>query len=50
MKDVLEPIKVYKVYDLGIDRGLTVLLEPFLDDYLYPILPVTGWKASRTDT
>ncbi|XP_032674437.1 sodium channel protein Nach-like [Odontomachus brunneus] len=44
MKDVLEPIKVHKVYDLGIDRGLSVLLEPFLDDYLYPMLPVTGWK------
>ncbi|XP_050461487.1 sodium channel protein Nach-like [Cataglyphis hispanica] len=46
MRDVIkEPLgKVHKVDDLGIEHGLTVLLDPFLDDYFYSILPVKGWK------
>nr|XP_012232562.1 PREDICTED: sodium channel protein Nach-like [Linepithema humile] len=40
-----EHFDVHKVMDLGIHRGLTVVLEPHLDDYLYPILPVKGWKV-----
>lgn len=43
-----EQIPVYKVHDLGVEHGLSVLLTPLLDDYLYPILPISGWKASRT--
>ncbi|XP_025987955.2 sodium channel protein Nach [Solenopsis invicta] len=36
-----------KVMDIGIDRGLTVVMDPLLDDYFYSMLPMTGWKASR---
>lgn len=43
----LEHSEVYKINDLGIQRGLSVVMEPFLDDYLYPILPIQGWKASE---
>ncbi|XP_014487995.1 PREDICTED: sodium channel protein Nach-like [Dinoponera quadriceps] len=49
MPDVLKSIPVYPVYDLGIDRGLTVLLDPFLDDYFYQILPIMGWKVILFD-
>ncbi|EFN80350.1 Sodium channel protein Nach [Harpegnathos saltator] len=45
IKDGSVPIEVYKIYDLGIDRGLTVFIEPFLDDYFYPMLPIAGWKV-----
>ncbi|KOC68351.1 Sodium channel protein Nach [Habropoda laboriosa] len=38
----MEPIKVQKLTE---DGGLTVLLEPFLDDYFYPIFPSAGWKV-----
>lgn len=50
MRDVIkEPLgRVHKVDDLGIEHGLTVLLDPFLDDYFFPILPVKGWKASKS--
>lgn len=33
--------------DLGIERGLTVVMDPLLDDYLYTIIPIMGWKASK---
>ncbi|CAK9830943.1 Pickpocket protein 28 [Anthophora retusa] len=39
----MEPMKVEKLTE---DGGLTVLLEPFLDDYFYPIFPSTGWKVT----
>ncbi|XP_054006766.1 sodium channel protein Nach-like [Hylaeus anthracinus] len=39
----LEPAKVD---DFGPDQGLSVLLEPFLDDYFYSIFPITGWKVT----
>lgn len=38
----MEPIKAQKLME---ERGLAVLLEPFLDDYFYPILPTPGWKV-----
>lgn len=37
-----EPIKVENLTE---DGGLSVLMEPFLDDYFYSILPTTGWKV-----
>ncbi|KMQ95163.1 sodium channel protein nach [Lasius niger] len=40
--------RVHTVDKLGIGHGLTVVMEPFLDDYFYPILPVKGWKASKS--
>lgn len=51
MKDVIkEPLgRIHKIEDLGIEHGLTVVLDPFLDDYFFPILPVKGWKASKSD-
>ncbi|XP_072744920.1 sodium channel protein Nach isoform X2 [Anoplolepis gracilipes] len=46
MSDVIKaPLKyTHKVENLGIERGLTVVLDPFLDDYFFPMLPVMGWK------
>ncbi|XP_029664876.1 sodium channel protein Nach-like [Formica exsecta] len=46
MRDVIkEPFGTkQKVEDLGIEHGLTVLMDPFLGDYFFPILPVKGWK------
>ncbi|KAI4493118.1 hypothetical protein M0802_009668 [Mischocyttarus mexicanus] len=41
-----EPIEVKTVKDLGIERGLTVVMEPSLDDYFYTFLPVVGWKVT----
>ncbi|KAF7391294.1 hypothetical protein HZH66_009774 [Vespula vulgaris] len=41
-----EPMEVRTVKDLGIERGLTVVMEPFLDDYFYTFLPVIGWKVT----
>lgn len=38
--------KVYKVEELGIEHGLSIVMDPFLDDYFFPILPVVGWKVS----
>lgn len=40
---------VYEVRDLGIERGLTVVMDPLLDDYFYTIMPIVGWKASKND-
>ncbi|XP_070517513.1 sodium channel protein Nach-like [Cardiocondyla obscurior] len=36
---------VHQVMDLGIERGLTVVMDPLLDDYFYSILPTVGWKV-----
>ncbi|KAJ8678668.1 hypothetical protein QAD02_014455, partial [Eretmocerus hayati] len=36
----------YKIEKLGMLNGLTFLMEPFLDDYFFPILPITGWKIT----
>lgn len=47
MDDVTEQIRVHKVDDLGIEGGLTVVMEPSLEDYFYPILPIVGWKVSQ---
>lgn len=47
---VLKPLEVRKVFDLGIERGLTVVMEPSLKDYFYTILPVTGWRVSKSYT
>ncbi|XP_063980457.1 sodium channel protein Nach-like isoform X2 [Diachasmimorpha longicaudata] len=30
----------------GVANGLTVVLEPFLEDYLFPFLPTTGWVVT----
>nr|XP_034172628.1 sodium channel protein Nach-like isoform X1 [Osmia lignaria] len=38
-----EPIKVENLTE---DGGLSVLMEPFLDDYFYSILPTSGWKVA----
>ncbi|XP_043493891.1 sodium channel protein Nach-like isoform X2 [Polistes fuscatus] len=46
LNDDKEPMEVKTVKDLGIERGLTVLMEPFLDDYFYTFLPVIGWKVT----
>ncbi|KAH0947138.1 hypothetical protein HN011_007794 [Eciton burchellii] len=46
LKDIHFKTKsVYKVSDLGIEYGLTVVLKSFLDDYFFPILPSIGWKV-----
>ncbi|XP_077258876.1 sodium channel protein Nach [Temnothorax americanus] len=45
LPDVIEPISVHHVDDLGIERGLTVVMDPLLDDYFYSILPIVGWKV-----
>ncbi|KYM81681.1 Sodium channel protein Nach [Atta colombica] len=45
--DVTELSKSEQVWDLGIERGLTVVMDPFLDDYFYSMLPIKGWKASK---
>lgn len=37
----------HEVTDLGIERGLTVVMDPLLEDYFYSIMPFVGWKASR---
>ncbi|EZA49292.1 Sodium channel protein Nach [Ooceraea biroi] len=43
---VIDPsLYMHKVDDLGIERGLTVVMDPLLDDYFYPILPTIGWKV-----
>ncbi|KAL7295500.1 hypothetical protein TKK_0011147 [Trichogramma kaykai] len=34
----------YKIEKLGVINGLTFLLEPLLDDYFFPFLPLNGWK------
>jgi hypothetical protein len=48
LKDIHFKTKsVYKISDLGIEHGLTVVLKSFLDDYFFPILPSIGWKVSK---
>jgi len=47
MSNMIEPIEIHQVLDLGIERGLTVVMKPLLNDYFYSMLPVKGWKASR---
>ncbi|EGI58123.1 Sodium channel protein Nach [Acromyrmex echinatior] len=44
--DETELSKSEQVWDLGIERGLTVVMDPLLDDYFYSILPIKGWKAT----
>ncbi|XP_076668488.1 sodium channel protein Nach [Andrena cerasifolii] len=39
----VEPLKVD---NLGEENGLSVLLEPFLNDYFHSLLPITGWKVT----
>ncbi|KAI4488109.1 hypothetical protein M0804_004957 [Polistes exclamans] len=39
-------MKVKTVKNLGVEGGLTVVMEPFLDDYFYTFLPVIGWKVT----
>ncbi|KAL6264439.1 hypothetical protein P5V15_004548 [Pogonomyrmex californicus] len=41
---ITETNYMHKVTDLGIDRGLTVVMEPFVEDYFYSIMPIQGWK------
>ncbi|XP_014213203.1 sodium channel protein Nach-like [Copidosoma floridanum] len=36
----------YKIKRLGQMNGLTFLLDPFLDDYFFSILPISGWKIT----
>ncbi|KAG5344188.1 PPK28 protein, partial [Acromyrmex heyeri] len=43
--DETELSKPEQVWDLGIERGLTVVMDPLLDDYFYSILPIKGWKV-----
>ncbi|XP_076658777.1 sodium channel protein Nach [Halictus rubicundus] len=40
---LLEPLKVDV---LGKDGGLSVLMESFEEDYLYPIFPINGFKVT----
>lgn len=40
-----EEFKLYYVGDIGIQNGLTVTMDPLLDDYFYTILPTIGWKV-----
>ncbi|XP_026674848.1 sodium channel protein Nach-like [Ceratina calcarata] len=41
------PVKVQNLTEVG---GLSVLLEPFLDDYFYSIFPSAGWRVSFHST
>ncbi|CAK9830944.1 Sodium channel protein Nach [Anthophora retusa] len=41
--------EVYTVGSVGLFFGLTVSMEPFLDDYSYTIHPTTGWKVMIFD-
>ncbi|XP_028050298.2 sodium channel protein Nach [Monomorium pharaonis] len=45
LNDTKNPIDQYKVMDLGIERGLTVVMDPLVNDYFYSVLPITGWKV-----
>ncbi|XP_043278956.1 sodium channel protein Nach-like [Venturia canescens] len=40
------PLKPHFIKKLGLNSGLTLLMEPSLDDYFYPTLPVVGWKLT----
>ncbi|KAG7201468.1 hypothetical protein KM043_004228 [Ampulex compressa] len=42
----VKPIEVQHVKDLGIGRGLTVVMDPLLEDYFYTIFPINGWKVT----
>ncbi|XP_003493499.1 sodium channel protein Nach-like [Bombus impatiens] len=44
-----EEFKLYYVGDIGIQNGLTVTMDPLLDDYFYTILPTIGWKVMIFD-
>ncbi|XP_018343778.1 PREDICTED: sodium channel protein Nach-like [Trachymyrmex septentrionalis] len=35
-----------RVKTLGIENGLSVIMDPLLDDNFYSILPFTGWKVT----
>ncbi|XP_039302376.1 sodium channel protein Nach-like isoform X1 [Solenopsis invicta] len=45
LNDTIKLIDTIKVMDLGIERGLTVVMDPLLDDYFYPTIPIKGWKV-----
>ncbi|XP_050584544.1 sodium channel protein Nach-like [Bombus affinis] len=45
-REVSHRVKSMKVQNLTENGGLSVLLEPFLDDYFYPIFPSAGWKVT----
>ncbi|KAG5323177.1 NACH protein, partial [Pseudoatta argentina] len=35
-----------RVENLGIEHGLSVIMDPLLDDNFYSILPIKGWKVT----
>ncbi|XP_011313623.1 sodium channel protein Nach-like, partial [Fopius arisanus] len=39
-------IRSKKIGIPGVANGLTVILEPFVEDYLFPFLPTTGWMIT----
>ncbi|CAK9807097.1 Sodium channel protein Nach [Anthophora quadrimaculata] len=41
--------EVYTVGNVGLHFGLTVSMEPLLDDYSYTIHPMSGWKVMIFD-
>ncbi|XP_033179584.1 sodium channel protein Nach-like [Bombus impatiens] len=45
-REVSHRVESMKVQNLTENGGLSVLLEPFLDDYFYPIFPSAGWKVT----
>ncbi|XP_011872444.1 PREDICTED: sodium channel protein Nach-like [Vollenhovia emeryi] len=45
MNGTLESLYIHQIADLGIERGLTVVMDPLLDDYFSSILPIKGWKV-----
>ncbi|XP_012234766.2 sodium channel protein Nach-like [Linepithema humile] len=45
-KDVFASQYVERIMNIGSEYGLSVLLNPQLDDYFYKILPINGFKIS----
>ncbi|XP_018301502.1 sodium channel protein Nach [Mycetomoellerius zeteki] len=45
LNNIIEPRDQESVKTLGIIGGLSVMMDPLLDDYFYSILPVKGWKV-----
>ncbi|OAD54712.1 Sodium channel protein Nach [Eufriesea mexicana] len=41
--------RIYFVGAIGVYNGLSVTLDPLLDDYFYPILATPGWKVMVFD-
>ncbi|XP_018401441.1 PREDICTED: sodium channel protein Nach-like, partial [Cyphomyrmex costatus] len=46
LNHMINPRDQEQVKTLGIRNGLTIVMDPLLDDYFYSILPVKGWKVT----